>query len=139
MSHDEVNSGTDEQITLLEMRGIEKRFPGIIALQQVSFGVKAGEVHCLLGQNGAGKSTLIKVLAGVHQPNDGEILLDGRQIRFSSPDDAIKAGIGTMYQELDLVESLTVAQNIFLGHEKSRGDSAPIKLNKSRQQSFLAG
>ncbi|GAA2960077.1 sugar ABC transporter ATP-binding protein [Glutamicibacter bergerei] len=137
MSHDEVNSGTDEQITLLEMRGIEKRFPGIIALQQVSFGVKAGEVHCLLGQNGAGKSTLIKVLAGVHQPNDGEILLDGRQIRFSSPDDAIKAGIGTMYQELDLVESLTVAQNIFLGHEKSRGGFSSHKAEQVEAAKLL--
>ena len=120
MSLDEVTHHAPGGGTLLEMRGIEKRFPGIVALREVAFEVVAGEVHCLLGQNGAGKSTLIKVLAGVHQPNAGQILLDGSEVDFSTPDDAIKAGIGTMYQELDLVESLTVAENIFLGHEKSR-------------------
>ncbi|QXQ09067.1 sugar ABC transporter ATP-binding protein [Paeniglutamicibacter sp. Y32M11] len=120
MSLDEVTHHAPGGGTLLEMRGIEKRFPGIVALREVAFEVVAGEVHCLLGQNGAGKSTLIKVLAGVHQPNAGQIMLDGSEVDFSTPDDAIKAGIGTMYQELDLVESLTVAENIFLGHEKSR-------------------
>ena len=120
MSLDEVTHHAPSGGTLLEMRGIEKRFPGIVALREVAFEVVAGEVHCLLGQNGAGKSTLIKVLAGVHQPNAGQILLDGSEVDFSTPDDAIKAGIGTLYQELDLVESLTVAENIFLGHEKSR-------------------
>lgn len=125
MSDDEATRAAGSGQHLLQMRGIEKRFPGIIALQHVSFDVAAGEVHCLLGQNGAGKSTLIKVLAGAHQPNEGQILFDGQEVSFSSPDDAIKAGIGTMYQELDLVESLTVAENIFLGHEKSiRGFSA---------------
>ncbi|MFL4476342.1 sugar ABC transporter ATP-binding protein [Paeniglutamicibacter sp. MACA_103] len=121
MSDDVATGAAPGRAHLLEMRGIEKRFPGIIALQDVSFEVSAGEVHCLLGQNGAGKSTLIKVLAGAHRPNEGQILLNGQEIAFSSPDDAIKAGIGTMYQELDLVETLTVAENIFLGHEKSRG------------------
>ncbi len=120
------------------MRGIEKRFPGIIALQQVSFDVLPGEVHCLLGQNGAGKSTLIKVLAGVHQPNDGEILLSGQEQHFSNPDDAIKAGIGTMYQELDLVESLTVAENIFLGHEKTRAGFSSAKVEKTEAAKLLA-
>ena len=120
MNHDQDTESTPGGSTLLEMRGIEKRFPGIVALREVAFEVTAGEVHCLLGQNGAGKSTLIKVLAGVHQPNEGQILLDGKEIGFSNPDEAIKAGIGTMYQELDLVETLTVAENIFLGHEKAR-------------------
>lgn len=125
MSENEVKDAAGGGAHLLQMQGIEKRFPGIVALQNVSFEVTAGEVHCLLGQNGAGKSTLIKVLAGVHQPNEGQILLNGKAVTFSNPDDAIKAGIGTMYQELDLVESLTVAENIFLGHEKSiRGFSA---------------
>ncbi|EMQ99780.1 sugar ABC transporter ATP-binding protein [Paeniglutamicibacter gangotriensis] len=120
MNYDQDTESTPGGSTLLEMRGIEKRFPGIVALREVAFEVTAGEVHCLLGQNGAGKSTLIKVLAGVHQPNEGQILLDGKEIGFSNPDEAIKAGIGTMYQELDLVETLTVAENIFLGHEKAR-------------------
>lgn len=127
-----------ERAQLLEMRGIEKRFPGIIALQHVSFEVIPGEVHCLLGQNGAGKSTLIKVLAGVHQPNDGEILLNGEPQRFTNPDAAIKAGIGTMYQELDLVESLTVAQNIFLGHEKARAGFSAYKNEQAEAAKLLA-
>jgi ribose transport system ATP-binding protein len=138
MSDDEATGTAPQGAHLLEMRGIEKRFPGIIALQDVSFEVSAGEVHCLLGQNGAGKSTLIKVLAGAHQPNEGQILLDGMEVGFSSPDDAIKAGIGTMYQELDLVESLTVAENIFLGHEKSRGGFSSRRAEQLEAARLLA-
>lgn len=139
MSDDEAAGTTVQGAHLLEMRGIEKRFPGIIALQDVSFEVSAGEVHCLLGQNGAGKSTLIKVLAGAHRPNDGQILLDGIEVGFSSPDDAIRAGIGTMYQELDLVETLTVAENIFLGHEKSRGGFSSRRAEQLEAARLLAG
>lgn len=138
MSDDEATGATPGGAHLLEMRGIEKRFPGIIALQDVSFEVSAGEVHCLLGQNGAGKSTLIKVLAGAHRPNDGQILLDGKEVGFSSPDDAIKAGIGTVYQELDLVETLTVAENIFLGHEKSRGGFSSRRAEQLEAARLLA-
>ncbi len=76
-----------------------------------------GEVHCLLGQNGAGKSTLIKVLAGAHQPDEGMIIWRGRPATLGSPVAALRLGIATMYQELDLVEGLSVAENIFLGHE----------------------
>ncbi|WP_254456098.1 sugar ABC transporter ATP-binding protein [Paeniglutamicibacter quisquiliarum] len=139
MSDDEATGAAPSRAHLLEMRGIEKRFPGIIALQDVSFEVSAGEVHCLLGQNGAGKSTLIKVLAGAHRPNEGQILLDGKEVGFSSPDDAIKAGIGTMYQELDLVETLTVAENIFLGHEKSRGGFSSRRAEQLEAARLLAG
>ncbi|MDP4503123.1 sugar ABC transporter ATP-binding protein [Nonomuraea turcica] len=105
---------------MLVMKGIVKQFPGVRALDGVDLDVRAGEVHCLLGQNGAGKSTLIKVLAGVHQPDKGTIVFNGDQVRPSSPIDAIKLGFATIYQELDLVDGLSVAENIFLGHEHGR-------------------
>ncbi|MGP3917449.1 sugar ABC transporter ATP-binding protein [Nonomuraea sp. 10N515B] len=105
---------------MLVMKGIVKQFPGVRALDGVDLDVRAGEVHCLLGQNGAGKSTLIKVLAGVHQPDQGTIVFNGDQVRPSSPIDAIKLGFATIYQELDLVDGLSVAENIFLGHEHGR-------------------
>ncbi|ASR34960.1 sugar ABC transporter ATP-binding protein [Prauserella marina] len=102
------------------MRGIVKLFPGVRALDGVDLDVRAGEVHCLLGQNGAGKSTLIKTLAGAHQPDAGDIVWQGRSVSLSSPVAALKRGIATMYQELDLIPTLSVAENIFLGHEHSR-------------------
>ena len=94
---------------LLTMRGIVKQFPGVRALDGVDLDVEPGEVHCLLGQNGAGKSTLIKVLAGAHRPDAGEITFDGRPVTFASPQAADQAGIATIYQELDLVPGLSVA------------------------------
>ena len=106
---------------LLEMRGIVKQFPGVRALDGVELSVRPGEVHCLLGQNGAGKSTLIKLLAGAHQPNEGEIRWNGDQVVLSSPTVAIRHGISTIYQELDLVDGLSVAENVYLGHEISTG------------------
>ncbi|WP_433430198.1 sugar ABC transporter ATP-binding protein [Nonomuraea sp. CA-141351] len=102
------------------MRGIVKQFPGVRALDGVDLDVRAGEVHCLLGQNGAGKSTLIKILAGAHQPDEGSITFDGREVRPASPTAAIRLGISTIYQELDLVDGLSVADNVFLGHEPAR-------------------
>ncbi|MGX1880755.1 sugar ABC transporter ATP-binding protein [Streptomyces sp. NPDC055287] len=102
---------------LLTMSGITKSFPGVRALDGVDLEVQAGEVHCLLGQNGAGKSTLIKVLAGAHQPDDGEITWQGATVTLKSPIAAMRLGIATIYQELDLVEGLSVAENVFLGHE----------------------
>ncbi len=119
---------------LLTMSGITKSFPGVRALDGVDLEVQAGEVHCLLGQNGAGKSTLIKVLAGAHQPDDGEITWRGEAVRFKSPIAAMRLGIATIYQELDLVEGLSVAENVYLGHEPTsagfvvrtgRGASSP--------------
>ncbi|TKV61578.1 sugar ABC transporter ATP-binding protein [Nakamurella flava] len=104
---------------LLAMHGIVKQFAGVRALDDVSLQVRAGEVHCLLGQNGAGKSTLIKVLAGVHIPDAGELLWDEQPVRFSGPAAAVRAGIATIYQELDLVDGLSVAENVYLGHELS--------------------
>ncbi len=102
---------------LLSMTGITKSFPGVRALDGVDLDVRPGEVHCLLGQNGAGKSTLIKVLAGAHQPDGGHITWHGERVALRSPIAAMRLGIATIYQELDLVDHLSVAENIFLGHE----------------------
>ncbi|MFD5293871.1 sugar ABC transporter ATP-binding protein [Streptomyces mutabilis] len=102
---------------LLSMSGITKSFPGVRALDGVDLDVQAGEVHCLLGQNGAGKSTLIKVLAGAHQPDTGTIRWRGEDVTLRSPIAAMRLGIATIYQELDLVEHMSVAENVHLGHE----------------------
>ncbi|MEU1479803.1 sugar ABC transporter ATP-binding protein [Streptomyces sp. NPDC005760] len=102
---------------LLSMSGITKSFPGVRALDGVDLDVQAGEVHCLLGQNGAGKSTLIKVLAGAHQPDTGRLRWRGEDVTLRSPIAAMRLGIATIYQELDLVEHLSVAENVHLGHE----------------------
>jgi ribose transport system ATP-binding protein len=119
-------TGTTPGDPLLSMRGIVKQFPGVRALDGVDLDVAAGEVHCLLGQNGAGKSTLIKVLAGAHRPDAGEIVWAGEQVSFASPQAADAAGIATIHQELDLVPGLSVAENVVLGHEPSRwGFSRP--------------
>src|SRR4051794_41837672 len=106
---------------LLQMRGIVKQFPGVRALDGIDLEVRAAQVHCLLGQNGAGKSTLIKVLSGAHQPDEGEVLWQGTPVTLSNPIAALKLGIATIYQELDLVEGLSVADNIYLGHENATG------------------
>ena len=100
---------------LLEMRSINKSFPGVKALDQVDFTVNAGEVHCLIGANGAGKSTLMKILSGVYTADSGGIFINGEEISIQSPRDGLKAGIAVIYQELSLVEELSVAENIFLG------------------------
>lgn len=105
------------QPPLLSMSSITKSFPGVRALDGVDLAVQAGEVHCLLGQNGAGKSTLIKILAGAHQPDDGVIRWQGDPVTLRSPIAAMRLGIATIYQELDLVEHLSVAENVHLGHE----------------------
>jgi ribose transport system ATP-binding protein len=104
---------------LLTVSGVVKEFPGVRALDGVDLEVETGEVHCLLGQNGAGKSTLIKVLSGAHTADAGEIRWKGKAVAFPTPIAALRAGLATIYQELDLVDGLTVAGNIFLGHEPS--------------------
>jgi ribose transport system ATP-binding protein len=106
---------------LLTMTGITKSFPGVRALDGVDLDVQEGEVHCLLGQNGAGKSTLIKVLAGVHQPDEGAIRWQGEPVTLANPTAAMRLGIATIYQELDLVPGLSVAENVWLGHELATG------------------
>ena len=102
---------------VLEVRGLVKEYPGVRALRGVDFDVRAGEVHCLVGPNGAGKSTLIKCISGVVQPTEGEIRINGELASTGNPSAAIDRGVATIYQELDLVDDLTVADNIFLGHE----------------------
>jgi general nucleoside transport system ATP-binding protein len=109
------------RIDSLEMRGITKRFPGVLASDHVDFDVKSGEVHALLGENGAGKSTLMKVLYGLYRPDQGEILLNGKPVDIASPVDAINLGIGMIHQHFMLVPSLTVAENVALGLPSSRG------------------
>jgi simple sugar transport system ATP-binding protein len=105
---------------ILEMRGIEKHFGPVIALAGVSVELHRGECHCLLGDNGAGKSTFIKTMSGVHRPTRGEILLEGRPMRFADPRDAIAAGIATVYQDLAMIPLMSVSRNFFMGHEPRR-------------------
>jgi ribose transport system ATP-binding protein len=106
---------------VLEVRGLVKEYPGVRALQGVDLDVRAAEVHCLLGPNGAGKSTLIKCVSGAVEPTSGEILFAGEPLPAGDPAGSLKRGVATIYQELDLVEDLTVAESIFLGHEPRRG------------------
>lgn len=112
-----------EQNNLLTMEHINKRFPGVIALNDVHFSLKAGEIHALLGENGAGKSTLIKVLTGVEHMDEGTVIMDGSRILVRSPLEAQKHGISTVYQEVNLCPHLTVAENIYIGRE-------PLKLGR---------
>ena len=109
----------DHATTLLAVTGLKKSFAGVHALKGVDLTIRAGEVHCVLGQNGAGKSTLIKILSGVYTPDEGEISWQGESVSITSPTHALRLGIATMYQELDVVDGLTIAENIFLGHESS--------------------
>lgn len=101
--------------TILVMEGISKSFPGVKALQRVNFSVQAGEVHCLIGANGAGKSTLMKILAGVYTKDEGDIYISGKKVNINSPSDSKALGISVIYQELSLIEQLSVAENIFMG------------------------
>jgi simple sugar transport system ATP-binding protein len=109
------------RIAHAEMRGIVKRFPGVLANDRVDFDVRSGEVHALLGENGAGKSTLMKVLYGLYQQDEGQILLNGQVVQIQSPADSIRLGIGMIHQHFMLVPSLTVAENVALGLPSSRG------------------
>jgi ribose transport system ATP-binding protein len=102
---------------LLEMRGISKRFPGVVALDAVDFQIARGEVVALVGENGAGKSTLMKILGGVHQPDAGEIKIDGQPVKIHNVNDAMRLGIAFIHQELNVLDNLDVAANVFLGRE----------------------
>src|SRR5215216_5159565 len=111
-------SESDEYI--LVMDGINKSFPGVQALDNVSLTLKRGEILCLVGENGAGKSTLMKVLTGVDRPDSGRMILDNQEIQAKSPQHAQSLGISTVYQEVNLCPNLTVAENILLGYEPQR-------------------
>ncbi|MDR2184383.1 MAG: sugar ABC transporter ATP-binding protein [Treponema sp.] len=115
------------ETVLLEMNHVRKEFPGVVALQDVSLQLRAGEVHALLGENGAGKSTLIKVLGGIYSPNGGEIRINGKPVVINSVQDAHDNGISVIHQELVLVPHMTVAENIFLGREPVKGHTVDFK------------
>ncbi len=111
---------------LIEVRNVSKYFGQVIALQDISMSVGAGEVMCLLGDNGAGKSTLIKILAGVHQHEEGRVFVEGEEVRFVSPRDALDRGIATVYQDLAMIPLMGISRNFFLGREPTKG-VAPFK------------
>ncbi len=123
---------------LLALSGIEKSFPGVRALRGVDLELHTGEVLALVGENGAGKSTLIKVMAGVHSPDAGRIALDGREVHFSSPLAARRAGIAVIHQELSLVRPLAVRENIFLGQEETRAGFVRRSEERRRAEALLA-
>ena len=106
--------------TLVEFNNISKFFGSVIALKDVTMKVKKGEIMCLLGDNGAGKSTLIKTLSGVHKPDEGEIIVEGKKTEFDSPRDALDMGIATVYQDLALVSLMSVTRNFFMGREPTK-------------------
>ena len=105
---------------IVEFHSVSKTFPGVLALEDVSFSVRRGEVRALIGENGAGKSTLLKILSGVHLPDAGSVVLDGRERVFYSTAEALDAGVAVIHQELQLVPEMSVAENLYLGHLPSR-------------------
>jgi ABC-type sugar transport system ATPase subunit len=105
---------------VVEFKAVSKRFPGVQALREVTLTVARGSCHALCGENGAGKSTLGKILAGIHACDDGELLVEGKPVRFRNPSDAMAAGIGMVHQELAFCENLSVAENLCLGWTKMK-------------------
>jgi general nucleoside transport system ATP-binding protein len=118
--------GTSDRVAV-ELRGIEKRFPGVVANHDVDITIRAGTVHALIGENGAGKSTLMKILYGVQKPDRGTITVEGTTVSFSSPVDAIEHGIGMVFQHFQLADNLTVLENVVLGAEKRHGIGAAAR------------
>ena len=116
--HATMEANTMQETALLELRGICKFFPGVRALDGVDFTLCKGEIHALMGENGAGKSTLIKVLTGVYSKDEGTISMEGTPVQIRTTQDALKAGISTVYQEITLCPNLTVAENLYIGRTK---------------------
>jgi simple sugar transport system ATP-binding protein len=114
-------SAVAAETPLLEVRNVSRYFGNVIALKDISMSVYPGEVMCLLGDNGAGKSTLIKIFSGVHQPSEGAYLVEGQEVKFSSPRDALAMGIATVYQDLAMIPLMSVSRNFFLGAEPTKG------------------
>jgi simple sugar transport system ATP-binding protein len=131
------DQATPSQPCLLEARSLSKFFGSVNALQDVSLKVNAGEVTCVLGDNGAGKSTLIKILSGVHPPDQGELLIDGEAVRFTNPRDARAMGIATVFQDLATVPLMSVWRNFFLGNEPTRGTGPLQRLDVKRAQTVM--
>jgi inositol transport system ATP-binding protein len=121
---------------LLEIRNVSKRFPGVVALDEVSITVSRGSVHALMGENGAGKSTLMKILSGMYMPDEGDILIEGGKVVFSGVRDAMKAGISMIHQELMPIPELTVAENIFLGKEPVMGRTGLVDFREMNRQAM---
>ena len=122
-----------EQATYaVELRGITKRFPGVVANRDIDIAVRPGQIHAIVGENGAGKSTLMKTLYGMHKPDEGTISVNGREVHFSSPADAIAAGIGMVHQHFMLADNLTVLENIVLGSEPTRGGRLDTRAARAR-------
>src|SRR6185312_4095527 len=137
--NEEKASRMSQPAPVVDMTGISIAFPGVKALDGVDFRMFPGEVHSLMGENGAGKSTLIKALTGVYPVDTGRILLDGKPLSISSPAQAQAAGISTVYQEVNLLTNLTVAENIMLGREARRGPAIDWKKTRSQAAELLAG
>lgn len=122
----------------LEFRNISKHFPGVKALSNISFQTHRGSIHALMGENGAGKSTLLKTLSGIHQPTEGELVIDGKSLKFDSTVDALENGIAIIYQELNLVPELSVAENIYLGQLPTKGGRVDREtLNRNARKQLL--
>ena len=122
---------------LLQMKNITMTFPGVKALQNVDFTLCKGEIHALMGENGAGKSTLIKVLTGIHTRDSGEIFLEGNKINNHSPEESQQNGISTVYQEVNLCPNISVAENIFAGHEPKKHFAIDWKLMNEQAKKVL--
>ncbi len=120
---------------IIEVRNLTKHFSGVIALGGVSMCLERAEVMCLLGDNGAGKSTLIKILSGVHRPDDGDYLVEGQPVHFSSPRDALERGIAAVYQDLAMIPLMSITRNFFLGSEPTigRGPLQRFDVRRARQ------
>ena len=117
----------DNIMPIVETKNVSKSFSNVKVLHGIDFRLCAGEIHALLGENGAGKSTLIKIIAGIHQPDKGEIFFQNRLVSLSSPRDALRLGVSTIHQELLVFPELSIAENIFLGHfPKTQNPKNPI-------------
>jgi ABC-type uncharacterized transport system ATPase subunit len=123
---------TESTPLAVELRGITKRFPGVVANKDIELRVARGEVHAIVGENGAGKSTLMKTLYGMHRPDEGQILVDGREVHLRSPNDAIAAGIGMVHQHFMLADYFTVLENIVLGSEPTKGGRLDLATARRR-------
>src|ERR1700710_1420544 len=126
------SSGTEGP--LLEIREISKFFGSVISLKEISTTVRAGQVTCVLGDNGAGKSTFIKLLSGVHQPDEGTLLMDGHPVTFNSPREALDAGIATVFQDLAMIPLMAIWRNFFLGSEPTKGWGPLRRFDKEKAQ-----